>query len=181
MTRLAIVGTPRQVIATIETLAQTGITQINLGGPLGPDPDHAIELVGQAVIPHFPISANSRTSPANSSTRSPNRRDAEDGIKICGRHPGLEPDQVRGSRVGTTRCSALFFHTGSSTCASPSAPFNSSFSAASCCSRALGPGLPSSADRAFPRVKEQPLPVRDRLLAHPATTSSLRTRHLAPR
>ena len=53
MTRLAIVGTPQKVVATIETLAGACITQINLGGPLGPDPDHAIELVGRAVIPHF--------------------------------------------------------------------------------------------------------------------------------
>ncbi len=53
MLRLAIVGTPRDAIAGIERLAEAGITQVNLGGPLGPDPAEAIALVGREVIPHF--------------------------------------------------------------------------------------------------------------------------------
>ncbi len=53
MLRLAIVGTPRDVVARIEGLAAAGITQVNLGGPLGPDPEEAIRLVGRHVIPHF--------------------------------------------------------------------------------------------------------------------------------
>jgi 5,10-methylenetetrahydromethanopterin reductase len=53
MLRLAIVGTPRDVIARIELLAEAGVTQVNLGGPLGPDPAEAIALVGREVIPHF--------------------------------------------------------------------------------------------------------------------------------
>jgi 5,10-methylenetetrahydromethanopterin reductase len=53
MLRLAIVGTPDEVIQRIEGLAQSGITHVNLGGPLGPDPEEAIRLVGRCVIPHF--------------------------------------------------------------------------------------------------------------------------------
>lgn len=53
MFRLAIVGTPRDVVARIEALADAGITQANLGGPLGPDPEEAIRLMGREVIPHF--------------------------------------------------------------------------------------------------------------------------------
>lgn len=53
MLRLAIAGTPRDVIERIELLADSGITQVNLGGPLGPDPEEAIRLLGREVIPHF--------------------------------------------------------------------------------------------------------------------------------
>jgi 5,10-methylenetetrahydromethanopterin reductase len=53
MCRLAISGTPKQVIAQIEKLAGLGITQVNLGGPLGPDPAEAIRLMGEEVIPWF--------------------------------------------------------------------------------------------------------------------------------
>ncbi|MDT8322134.1 MAG: hypothetical protein RQ826_16585, partial [Xanthomonadales bacterium] len=53
MCRLALHGTPAQVIAQIERLAELGITQVNLGGPLGPDPKEAIRLMGEQVIPYF--------------------------------------------------------------------------------------------------------------------------------
>ena len=53
MCRLALTGTPRQVIAQIENLVALGITQVNLGGPLGPDPAEAIRLMGERVIPYF--------------------------------------------------------------------------------------------------------------------------------
>ena len=53
MLRLGIVGTPREVIQQIEALAALGITEINLGGPLGPDPEAAIQLLGREVIPYF--------------------------------------------------------------------------------------------------------------------------------
>ncbi len=53
MTDLAIRGTPDDVIRRIETIADMGITQINLGGPLGPDPAQAIRLMGEKVIPYF--------------------------------------------------------------------------------------------------------------------------------
>lgn len=53
MLRLAIVGTPEEVIERIEWLAEQGVTQVNLGGPLGPNPREAIRLIGERVIPHF--------------------------------------------------------------------------------------------------------------------------------
>lgn len=53
MLRLAILGTPAEVIERIESLAETGITQLNLGGPLGPDPEQALQLMARHVIPYF--------------------------------------------------------------------------------------------------------------------------------
>ena len=53
MTDLAIRGTPDDVIRRIETIADMGITQVSLGGPLGPDPEEAIRLMGEFVIPYF--------------------------------------------------------------------------------------------------------------------------------
>ncbi len=53
MCQLALTGTPKQVIAQIERLADQGITQVNLGGPIGPDPKEAIRLMGEQVIPYF--------------------------------------------------------------------------------------------------------------------------------
>jgi 5,10-methylenetetrahydromethanopterin reductase len=53
MLRLALAGTPEQIVEQIERLAEAGVTQVNLGGPLGPDAEEAIRLVGRRVIPHF--------------------------------------------------------------------------------------------------------------------------------
>jgi 5,10-methylenetetrahydromethanopterin reductase len=53
MTDLAIRGTPEDVIKRIESIVDMGVTQINLGGPLGPDPAEAIRLMGESVIPYF--------------------------------------------------------------------------------------------------------------------------------
>lgn len=53
MTDLAIRGTPEDVIRRIESIAAMGITQVSLGGPLGPDPAEAIRLMGERVIPYF--------------------------------------------------------------------------------------------------------------------------------
>ena len=53
MTDLAIRGTPEDVIRRIESIADMGITQVNLGGPIGPDPAEAIRLMGEKVIPYF--------------------------------------------------------------------------------------------------------------------------------
>jgi len=53
MLRLGIVGTPREVIRQIEELATAGIDEVGLGGPLGPDPQAALELLGREVIPYF--------------------------------------------------------------------------------------------------------------------------------
>ena len=53
MLRLGISGTPEEVTAQIEELAEAGINEVNLGGPLGPDPEQAIRLMGEKVIPAF--------------------------------------------------------------------------------------------------------------------------------
>lgn len=58
MTDLALRGTPGDIIKRIETIADMGVTQINLGGPLGPDPAEAIRLMGECVIPYFRASDN---------------------------------------------------------------------------------------------------------------------------
>ena len=53
MLRLAVTGTPKDAIAKIEALAEAGITQVSVGGPLGPDPRETIRLFGEQVIPYF--------------------------------------------------------------------------------------------------------------------------------
>ena len=53
MIRLGITGTPIDVIEQVERLAEMGIDEVSLGGPLGPDPEKAIALMGDRVIPHF--------------------------------------------------------------------------------------------------------------------------------
>ena len=53
MLRLGIVGSPQDVIRQIEAVAALGINEVNLGGPLGPDPEAAIRLMGEQVIPYF--------------------------------------------------------------------------------------------------------------------------------
>ncbi len=51
MLRLAIVGTADDAVEAIERLAAAGVTQVSLGGPLGPDPAAAIRLVAERVMP----------------------------------------------------------------------------------------------------------------------------------
>jgi 5,10-methylenetetrahydromethanopterin reductase len=53
MLKLGIVGTPRDVIRQIEELGGAGIDEVGLGGPLGPDPDAAIDLLAREVMPYF--------------------------------------------------------------------------------------------------------------------------------
>ena len=53
MMKLAVVGSAKDAIAKIEMLAEAGITQVSMGGPLGPDPREAIRLFGEQVIPYF--------------------------------------------------------------------------------------------------------------------------------
>ncbi|MCH8944893.1 MAG: LLM class flavin-dependent oxidoreductase [Proteobacteria bacterium] len=53
MIKLGITGTPADVIKQVERLAETGIDEVSLGGPLGPDVEKAIALMGKHVIPHF--------------------------------------------------------------------------------------------------------------------------------
>jgi 5,10-methylenetetrahydromethanopterin reductase len=53
MLRLAVVGDPRTAIRAIEHLAEAGVTQVSVGGPLGPDPRETVRLFGRQIIPHF--------------------------------------------------------------------------------------------------------------------------------
>ena len=53
MLDLAVVGTPKQVIPRIQAMIEAGLTQISVGGPLGPDPRRTIELLGDQVLPYF--------------------------------------------------------------------------------------------------------------------------------
>jgi 5,10-methylenetetrahydromethanopterin reductase len=53
MLRLAIVGTPAEAVEAIEGLGAAGVTQVCIGGPLGPDPAEAVQLIGAQVIPAF--------------------------------------------------------------------------------------------------------------------------------
>lgn len=53
MHQLAVTGSPKEAIEKIEMLADAGITQVSIGGPLGPDPRETIRLFGEQVIPYF--------------------------------------------------------------------------------------------------------------------------------
>ena len=53
MHQLAIVGSPEDAIKKIELLIDSGITQVSIGGPLGPDPKQTLRLFGEKVIPYF--------------------------------------------------------------------------------------------------------------------------------
>ncbi len=53
MLQLAVVGSPQDAIRKIELLANSGITQVSVGGPLGPDPRETIRLFGKQIIPYF--------------------------------------------------------------------------------------------------------------------------------
>jgi len=53
MMKLAVVGSPKDAIRKIELLADAGVTQVSIGGPLGPDPAETIRLFGEQVIPYF--------------------------------------------------------------------------------------------------------------------------------
>jgi 5,10-methylenetetrahydromethanopterin reductase len=51
MFALALAGSPEQVTERIAGLADVGVTNVSLGGPLGPDPREAIRLLGERVLP----------------------------------------------------------------------------------------------------------------------------------
>lgn len=48
---LAIVGTPDDVRPRLAQLVAQGVSQINVGPPLGPDPRRTIELLGERILP----------------------------------------------------------------------------------------------------------------------------------
>lgn len=53
MLQLAIHGTPDECIGRIEELERKGLTNVALGAPLGNNPEQAIRLIGDKVIPYF--------------------------------------------------------------------------------------------------------------------------------
>ncbi|HEC00645.1 MAG TPA: LLM class flavin-dependent oxidoreductase [Sphingomonadales bacterium] len=53
MLKLGLTGRPYDIIEQIEELSDAGITQINLGGPIGPNVKNAIELLGKKILPRF--------------------------------------------------------------------------------------------------------------------------------
>jgi 5,10-methylenetetrahydromethanopterin reductase len=53
MLRIAIVGTPADLIERLDRLVRMGATHLSFGPPLGPDPLAAIETLGREVLPHF--------------------------------------------------------------------------------------------------------------------------------
>ena len=53
MMRLAIFGTPHECIRRLEELDRKGVTQVNIGPPLGPRPKEAIRTIGREIIPCF--------------------------------------------------------------------------------------------------------------------------------
>ena len=53
MLAIGIVGTPRDLIARLETLHARGVRHFSLGPPLGPDLLAAVEAIGREVIPYF--------------------------------------------------------------------------------------------------------------------------------
>jgi 5,10-methylenetetrahydromethanopterin reductase len=53
MLQLGVFGTPSEVIRRLETVIGGGVTHVSLGGPMGPDPAGALELLGREVLPYF--------------------------------------------------------------------------------------------------------------------------------
>lgn len=53
MLKLGVSGTPEDAIGQVERLAEWGINEVSFGGPLGPDPEEAIRLMGEKVLPYF--------------------------------------------------------------------------------------------------------------------------------
>ena len=53
MLRLGIAGTPEECIRQLRILGDAGYTHVSLGGPLGPDPRAALELIARRIMPAF--------------------------------------------------------------------------------------------------------------------------------
>ena len=53
MLRIGVVGTPRQLIRRLEDLVNMGARHLSFGPPLGPEPLHALEVIGREVLPWF--------------------------------------------------------------------------------------------------------------------------------
>lgn len=53
MLRIGVVGAPDDLISRLEGLVRLGAEHLSFGPPLGPDPQAAIRLLGETVVPHF--------------------------------------------------------------------------------------------------------------------------------
>ena len=53
MLRLAVIGTPNECLEKFCELEKKGVTHLSIGGPLGPEPEEAIRLIGEKIIPYF--------------------------------------------------------------------------------------------------------------------------------
>jgi 5,10-methylenetetrahydromethanopterin reductase len=51
MFRLAVSGSPEDIVTQLAALAAKGLRHVNIGPPLGPDPEEALRLTGAQVIP----------------------------------------------------------------------------------------------------------------------------------
>lgn len=50
---LAVYGTPEDCIKRIESMVKKGATSVSIGGPLGVNPEEAIRVIGEEIIPYF--------------------------------------------------------------------------------------------------------------------------------
>ena len=82
MLRLGIAGTPAEVIAQIQEMAEAGVNEVNLGGPLGPDPEEAIRLMGEGGHPRL-------SRPAVFRAKASIVKTGDDVIILGGGHNGL--------------------------------------------------------------------------------------------
>lgn len=53
MLRLAIFGSPDDCLSQLERLEKSGVNQVLIGAPLGPDPKESINIIGKKIIPRF--------------------------------------------------------------------------------------------------------------------------------
>ena len=53
MMRIGVVGDPKQLLERLEPLVAAGVTHLSFGPPLGPDPETAVRMLGEKVLPHF--------------------------------------------------------------------------------------------------------------------------------
>lgn len=52
MLRLGVLGTPDECCEQLSGIVNAGVDLISVGGPLGPDPMAAVELMGRTIVPH---------------------------------------------------------------------------------------------------------------------------------
>lgn len=53
MLRTGIAGTPEECVRQLRAIFDVGFDQVNIGGPIGPDPATAMRLIAERVIPAF--------------------------------------------------------------------------------------------------------------------------------